>query len=198
VKLQDARKEYYRRLAREQGYKSRAAFKLLEMSKSYRLIRLGDFVADFGAAPGGWVQVASEIVGDSGLVVALDVVPINLKEKNVRIVTGDVFDDGTIERVKMLLHRRLDVGLSDLSPNITGAWDLDHYRQVELVLRALAVFGDLLREGGNVIVKVFDGDRLLEVRRTMEQMFRSVSIVKPMASRRESSELYLVGLGYRV
>jgi 23S rRNA (uridine2552-2'-O)-methyltransferase len=197
VKLQDARRDYYRRLAREQGYKSRAAFKLLETSKRYRLIRPGDVVADFGAAPGGWDQVASEIVGDSGLVVALDLVPIDLKEKNLRIVTGDVFDDGAIERVKMFLPRRLDVGLSDLSPNITGAWDLDHYRQVELVLRALTVFGELLRKEGNVMVKVFDGDRLLEVRKTMEQMFRSVSIVKPMASRQESSELFLVGLGYR-
>jgi 23S rRNA (uridine2552-2'-O)-methyltransferase len=196
LKLRDARRDYYRRLAREQGYKSRAAFKLLETSKRYHLIGAGDVVADLGAAPGGWVQVASELVGESGMVVGLDLLPIELEERNVRIVTGDVFDDGAIARVRTLLPRRLDVGLSDLSPSITGAWDLDHFRQIELVLRALTIFGELLTEGGNVMVKVFDGERLPEVRKTMRDMFRSVSIVKPAASRRKSSELYMVGLGY--
>jgi 23S rRNA (uridine2552-2'-O)-methyltransferase len=196
MRLEDAKNDYYRKLAREQGYKSRAAFKLLETSKRYRMIRPGDVVIDFGAAPGGWVQVASEIVGDAGLVVALDLVPLKVSESNLKIVAGDVYDDAAIARVKSLLPRKADVILSDLSPKITGAWDLDHYRQVELVLRVIMTMGDLLKKGGNAMLKVFDGDRFLEAKRSLDARFRVTSIVKPKASRRESSELYLVGLGY--
>ena len=196
MRLEDAKNDYYRKLAKEQGYKSRAAFKLLETSKRYRMIRAGDVVIDFGAAPGGWVQVASEIVGESGLVVAMDMVPLKVSESNMKMVMGDVYDDMAIARVKSLLPRKADVVLSDLSPNITGAWDLDHYRQVELVLRVVMIMGDLLKKGGNAMLKVFDGDRFLEAKRTLDSRFRVTSIVKPKASRRQSSELYLVGLGY--
>ena len=160
------------------------------------MIRAGDVVIDFGAAPGGWVQVASEIVGESGLVVAMDMVPLKVSESNMRMVMGDVYDDRAIARLKSLLPRKADVVLSDLSPNITGAWDLDHYRQVELVLRVVLLMGDLLKKGGNAMLKVFDGDRFLEAKRTLDSRFRVTSIVKPKASRRQSSELYLVGLGY--
>ncbi len=197
MRLQDAKNDYYRKLAKEQGYKSRAAFKLLETSSRYRMIMPGDVVIDLGSAPGGWVQVSSEIVGDRGLVVALDLIPLKLPEGNFKMVKGDVNDDAAISEVRSLLPRKADVLLSDLSPNITGAWDLDHYRQVELVLRVIAVMERLLKVGGNTMIKVFDGDRLLEVRRALEARFRVVSIVKPKASRPQSSELYLVGLGFR-
>jgi 23S rRNA (uridine2552-2'-O)-methyltransferase len=196
MRLEDAKNDYYRRLAKQQGYKSRAAFKLLETSQRYRLIRRGDVVIDFGAAPGGWVQVASEIVGPEGLVVALDILPLKISEPNLKMVVGNVFDAVPIVQVRSLLPRKADVLLSDLSPNITGAWDLDHYRQVELVLRALALTGELLKKSGNVMLKVFDGDRFLEARRALDARFRVTSIVKPKASRRQSSELYLVGLGF--
>jgi 23S rRNA (uridine2552-2'-O)-methyltransferase len=197
LRLEEAKNDYYRRLAKERGYKSRAAFKLLETSKRYRMIRRGDVVIDFGAAPGGWVQVASEIVGPAGLVVALDLLPLKISEPNLRAVAGDVFNDVAIAQVRSLLPRKADVLLSDLSPNITGAWDLDHYRQVELVIRALDLTGVLLKNGGHAMLKVFDGDRFLEAKRALDARFRVTSTVKPKASRRQSSELYLVGLGFR-
>ena len=197
MRLEDAKSDYYRKLAKDQGYKSRAAFKLLETNKRYRMIRAGDVVIDFGSAPGGWVQVASEAVGDGGLVIALDILPLKVSSPNVRIVLGNVYEEATIERLKSLLPRKADVILSDLSPNITGAWDLDHIRQVELVLRVLAFAGDILKKGGNAMIKVFDGERLLEAKRSVDSRFRVTSIVKPKASRPQSSELYFVGLGFR-
>ena len=137
MRLSEARRDLYRRLAREQGYKSRAAFKLIEANERYGFIREGDRVADFGAAPGGWLQVASALVGTEGVVVGVDLSPIRLREKNVTSIKMDVHDLAAAEKVAQALGGKADVVLSDLAPTVTGVWELDQTRQIDLTMRVL-------------------------------------------------------------
>jgi 23S rRNA (uridine2552-2'-O)-methyltransferase len=195
MRLEEARNDYYRRKARQEGYKSRAAYKLLEAVKKYKLIKPGDRVLDIGAAPGGWLQVASEAVGESGRVVGVDLEEIRLNLPNIKTLMMDVYDKTTLEKVVALFDRQADVLLSDLSPKISGAWDLDHYKQVELVIRSLELGDDIVRKGGNAMLKIFDGERFIEARKEAEKRYRTVVTMKPKASRSESSEMYLVCLG---
>jgi len=195
MKLEDARRDQYRRLAREQGYKSRAAYKLLENVRKYQLIKEGDVVLDFGAAPGGWLQVAAQAVGDSGLVVGVDLEPVHVAEPNVVTIQSDVNSPELSVRLEKAMPRKADVFLSDLSPQVMGTWDLDHYRQIELTLTAARLAGGFLRKGGNAMFKVFDGERFAEMRAVLSAQFQRVQITKPKASRRASSELYLVCFG---
>ena len=190
MRLSEARRDLYRRLAREQGYKSRAAFKLIEADERYGIIRPGFRVLDFGAAPGGWLQVASQLAGPSGLVVGVDVAPIRLKEKNVVSIRMDVHDPAVAEKVGEALGGRADVILSDLAPSVTGVWELDQTRQVDLTLRVLELSRSLLKPDGVVFCKLFEGERSQEVRSELRRMFRTVRVLKPAASRSASSELY--------
>ncbi len=196
MRLEDAKRDQYRRLAREEGYKSRAAYKLLENVRKYQLIKRGDVVLDFGAAPGGWLQVAAEAAGESGLVVGIDLEPVQLNEANVLTIQSDVKSPELSAKLERALPRKADVLLSDLSPQVMGTWDLDHYRQIELTLAAVALMGGFLRHGGNAMVKVFDGERFGEIRAVLTKQFKRVQITKPKASRKGSAELYLVCFGY--
>lgn len=186
----EARKDLYRRLAKDQGYMSRAAFKLLEANERYDFLREGGKVVDFGAAPGGWIQVASELVGPEGRVVGVDRSQIRAKGKNIVGIRMDVHDPGVLARVREALGGRADVLLSDLAPTVSGVWELDQTRQVDLTLRVLELSKELLDDRGSVFCKLFEGERAQEVRDLFRQMFESVRVVKPAASRSASSELY--------
>jgi len=190
MRLNEARKDLYRRLAKEQGYKSRAAFKLIEANERYGFLREGGKVVDFGAAPGGWLQVASEIVGPRGRVVGVDTSPVHLKEKNIAAIRMDVHDPGVAARVSEALGGPADVILSDLSPSVSGVWELDQTRQVDLTLRVIELSRVLLKERGSVFCKLFEGERSQEVRNELRRAFSSVRVLKPAASRTASSELY--------
>jgi 23S rRNA (uridine2552-2'-O)-methyltransferase len=196
MRLEDARRDQYRKLAREEGYRSRAAYKLLENVRKYQLIKAGDVVIDFGAAPGGWLQVAAAAAGESGLVVGVDLEPVQLDEVNVVTIQSDVKSPELSIKLERALPRKADVVLSDLSPQVMGTWDLDHYRQVDITLAAAALMGGFLRKGGNAMFKVFDGERFGELRAVLSKQFKKVQITKPKASRRASAELYLVCLGF--
>jgi 23S rRNA (uridine2552-2'-O)-methyltransferase len=191
MRLHEARKDLYRRLAKEQGYKSRAAFKLIEANKKYRFIRRGDTVLDLGSAPGGWLQVAEEIVGASGLVVGVDVDRVRLKGvPNLVCITADVNDPGLPARVLEATRGKVDVILSDLSPKVSGVWEIDQLRQLDLTRRALEMSESLLKESGSVFCKVFEGEGTPVLREELRKRFLSVRVIKPAASRSASSELY--------
>lgn len=196
MRLHEARTDLYRRLAKEQGYKSRAAFKLIEANEKYNFIREGDRVVDFGAAPGGWLQVCAELVGPEGIVVGVDLHQVHLKEKNVKALVLDVNDETTERKVSGLIGRKADVVLSDLSPTVSGVWELDHMRQVDLTLRALGLCESLLKRGGPGFFKLFEGEKSQEARSALSSKFRVVRVVKPKASRSESSELYYYCEGF--
>lgn len=191
--LRERRADPYYRAAQQRGLRSRAAFKLAFLADRFPLFRFGDRVLDLGAAPGGWCVVAAERVGPTGQVVAVDPRPVEPLE-GVTWVRGRVGDANLPTR---LGPDRFDVIVSDMSPHISGAYATDHARSVELVRAALALASHALRAGGNFAAKVFAGDLLDELEGDMRPMFERVARTKPPASRERSSELYLVGIGYR-
>ena len=190
MRLSEARRDPYRRLAREQGYRSRAAFKLIEANERYAFLKPGARVLDFGSSPGGWLQVASEVVGPEGRAVGVDVSPIRVRAKNVVALKMDVNDPAFPAKAEEALGGRADVFLSDLSPSVSGVWELDQTRQVDLTLKVLEMSSGLLKKGGCLFCKLFEGEGSQMVRGELKKRFRSVRVIKPAASRNASSELY--------
>ncbi|MFP3208979.1 MAG: RlmE family RNA methyltransferase [Nitrososphaeria archaeon] len=193
----EARRDLYWRLAKERGYSSRSAFKLLEIQRKFGIMRRGDKVVDLGCHPGGWVQVAAKAVGPEGLVVGVDLKETRLEPRNSVFVRADVDDPGLVGILRSYAPFGYDVLLSDLSPNISGVWELDSFRQISLSNRALELARELLKEGGNSVFKVFQGDELGDFLGSVRRSFEEVRVVKPRASRPRSSELYVVALGRR-
>lgn len=195
--LRQRRKDQFHRLAKEKGYRSRASFKLLQIVKRHRFLKRGDHVLDLGAAPGGWLQAARQVVGERGYVLGVDEEPIApLDEENIVTLAADVTQADVLEQIQTKQKREFDAVISDLSPNISGAWNLDHARQIELARSALKIARSLLKPSGNMLVKVFQGSELKEFQLDMRSSFQALRIVKPPASRPESAELYLLGLGF--
>ena len=184
--------EYYNR-AKQEGYRSRAAYKLRQLDRTAGLVSEGDTVVDLGAAPGGWLQVASEAVGPDGRVVGVDFQRIDPLD-GVETIRGDLTDEDTRAAVRETVGEA-DVVLSDMAPNMTGEYSLDHARSVHLARQAFETALDLLGPGGDCAVKVFDGPDLDELREEMDREFEYVRAVHPDASRDASSELYLVAKG---
>lgn len=197
--LEERKKDPYYRKAKEQGYRSRAAYKLLEVLNKFRIIRKGDKVLDIGAAPGGWSQVVSKIVGDSGLVISVDLKPVEpFQRGNIKILTLDINLKETPKVLKEISRDGFNSILSDASPNITGAWDLDHYRQISLALRVLELAEVVLKPGGNLFVKLFDGPEVKSFEEKVKDRFNRVRLLKPKASKSKSSEVYLLGIGFKI
>lgn len=196
MRLEEARRDPYRRLAKAKGYRSRAAFKLKQINERFKLFRKGDVVIDLGCAPGGWLQVAGEAVGPKGLVVGVDLKEVPRLGDNIITLVGDIGDPDLHDRLESLLPRRADVALSDLSPNVSGVWSLDHLRQIELSRQVLALLPRLLRPGGWAVIKAFEGESLQEFVREVKARFKKVTLVRPPATRAKSSEVYLVAKGF--
>lgn len=191
-------KDAFYRKAKKEGYRSRAAYKLLELNRRFRLIRPGDRVVDLGAAPGGWLQVASQLAGKKGRVVGADIQRIEpLKEQNIRLFQGDITSADSISKLKELLGLSADCVLSDLSPRLSGIRDADINRSLELARMALKVACELLRPGGNFLVKTFMGEELNVFSLQLNERFRSVQRTKPEATRRGSSEIYFCAQGFK-
>ncbi len=187
--------EYYNK-AKQQGYRSRSAYKLIQIDEQVGLLAPGDPVPDLGAAPGGWLQVSAETVGEAGRVIGVDFQRIDPIEKgDVETIRGDMTDEKTQERIRDLAPEHVDVVLSDMAPNMTGEYDLDHARSVHLARTAFEVAREFLESGGNFVVKVFEGRDLDDFVEDVEPEFDKVSIVRPAASRDSSSEVFVVGLG---
>ncbi|WP_435183864.1 23S rRNA (uridine(2552)-2'-O)-methyltransferase [Halobellus sp. EA9] len=186
--------EYYNK-AKQEGYRARSAYKLKQLDRRAGLFGPGNTVVDLGAAPGGWLQVASEAVGPEGTVVGVDFQRIrDLDLANVETIRGDMIDGET----KAELRERVgddgaDAVVSDMAPNMTGEYSLDHARSVHLARQALEVALDFLPAGGDFAAKVFDGPDLEELKDDIDAEFEYVRTIRPDASRDSSSELYLVG-----
>jgi 23S rRNA (uridine2552-2'-O)-methyltransferase len=196
MRLADARKDHYRRLAKDQGYRSRAAYKLKQLNDSYRILKKGHRVVDIGCAPGGWVQVAMKEVGSAGRVVGIDIKEVE-PVQGAHLVQGSIDDPAAVAQIVGALGGQADVVLSDLAPNVSGMWDVDHARQIDLTRSALSLAQKTLRQGGSAVFKVFEGEFLNELRDELRKAFGKVLVSKPSASRQESSELYLVCLNFQ-
>ncbi len=181
--------------ARQQGWRSRAAFKLLELDDRFHLIRRGALVVDLGAAPGGWTQVA--VRRGAGRVVGIDLLPVDPVERAV-FLQGDFTEPEVRERLIAELGGRADLVLSDMAPNTTGHAATDHLRIMALAEAALDFAVEVLAEGGAFVAKVFQGGAEKAMLDRLRRHFTSVRHAKPPASRKESSELYVVATGFRL
>ncbi len=182
------------RKAKEEGYRSRAAFKLRELAQQDRLILPGMTVVDLGSAPGGWSQIATELVGPKGRVVAVDILDMQ-PLRGVDFIRGDFREPDTLERLEQLLgDRQVDLVLSDMSPNISGIGMVDQARAAHLAELALDFGLKWLKPGGNLLVKTFQGEAFAGIRDQMKRSFRRVLARKPDASRSRSPEMYLLGM----
>ena len=189
--------DHYVHLAQKDGYRSRAAYKLLEIDDKDRLLSTGAAIADLGSAPGSWAQVARKRVGDKGRVFALDILPMD-PIAGVDFLQGDFREDSVLETLEKLLDgRKLDVVISDLAPNISGMAVMDQARAYLLTELALDFAVQNLRVGGHFLVKVFQGGEFNDYLKLMRSLFDEVATRKPKASRDRSNETYLLGKGLR-
>ena len=180
--------------AKQQGWRSRAAFKLLELDDRFHLIHRGALVVDLGAAPGGWCQAA--VKRGAGRVVGVDLLPVD-PVAGATLLLGDFTDPDMAERLAAELGGKADVVLSDMAPNTTGHAATDHLRIMALAETALAFALEVLAEGGAFVAKVFQGGAERQMLEQLKWHFASVRHAKPPSSRKESTELYVVATGFR-
>ncbi|HRA42108.1 MAG TPA: RlmE family RNA methyltransferase [Gammaproteobacteria bacterium] len=188
--------DYYTQLAREKGYRSRSAYKLLEIQEKDKIIFKGMRVVDLGAAPGGWSQVLVNHVGSSGKIVAIDILPIE-SLKGVDTVYGDFQKTETLEELMLILDgKSVDLVISDLAPNLSGIAVADQARVMDLAEMALDFAERVLVKEGVFLIKVFQGSGFQEYLMHLKKKFERVCVRKPKASRAESREVYLLATGY--
>lgn len=181
--------------AKADGYLARSAYKLMEIDDKYRILRRGMFVLDLGAAPGSWTQVAAERIGDRGLIVALDIQPIRITLKNSVTMLADVNEVTPEALLEHTGGERFDAIISDMAPNTSGHGD--HFRSVRLCERALELANDVLREGGNLTMKVFEGEQYPDLLRETTRRFENCKGFKPNSSRDVSREMFIVAAGFK-
>ncbi|HEA26555.1 MAG TPA: 23S rRNA (uridine(2552)-2'-O)-methyltransferase RlmE [Ectothiorhodospiraceae bacterium] len=184
--------------AQQEGYRSRACYKLLEINKTDRLLKAGMTVVDLGAAPGSWSQIAANLVGHKGKVVALDILEMD-PIPDVDFVHGDFREDAVLEALMATIDGRpVDLVMSDMAPNTSGVKAIDQPRSIYLCELALELALLVLKPGGNMVIKVFHGEGFDEFLRSCLQSFTKVVSRKPEASRNRSREIYLVAQGRRI
>jgi 23S rRNA (uridine2552-2'-O)-methyltransferase len=188
----------YVKRAHEEGWRSRAAFKLEEIQKTDRLLRPGMTVVDLGAAPGGWSQYAARALAGKGRVIAMDILEMP-SVAGVEFLQGDFNEPAVLDRLMALLGgAKVDLVMSDMAPNMMGIADVDHDRSMNLVELAVDFAGRTLRPGGDLLSKVFQGRGFQPLVAQLRQQFESVKLRKPKASRARSPEVYVLARGYRL
>ncbi len=187
--LQRRHKDQFHKLALELGYRSRAAFKLLQIIEKIPFIKKGDKVLDLGAAPGGWIQAVKKIIGDEGFIYGVDIKPI--KPFNLNNVKTEVLDltseDAASKILKLTNGEKMDVVLSDASPKFSGVSELDAYRQYYLAKKAFEIVEKTLKKGGGFLVKMLQSKELKLLEEELKHRFKKVKLIKPLASRKESA-----------
>lgn len=193
--LMERLRDQYHKMAKREGYRSRAAYKLLEINSRERIIKAGDRVLDLGAAPGGWIQVASKCVGERGYVLGIDINEVEpLPFENVETIVADIEGDEALAEASK--RGPFDVVLCDASPKLSGVKDLDRARQFGLSMASLRIAKAVLKRGGHFLTKAFEGPEVDELRAELRDCFSQVKTIKPKASRSESSEVYLLAKGF--
>ncbi|MCG8018311.1 MAG: 23S rRNA (uridine(2552)-2'-O)-methyltransferase RlmE [Candidatus Thiodiazotropha sp. 'RUGA'] len=188
----------YVKQAQKAGYRSRAAFKLLEIQEKDRLIKPGMKVVDLGAAPGGWSQIARDLVGEKGQVFALDILPMD-PIAGVEFIQGDFRETEPLESLRNLLDgAAIDLVISDMAPNVTGMASVDQPRSIYLCELALDFARETLKPGGGFVVKVFQGEGFDDFLRQVRSSFSRVVSRKPDSSRAKSREIYLVAGNFKM
>ncbi|MDR2873717.1 MAG: 23S rRNA (uridine(2552)-2'-O)-methyltransferase [Methanobrevibacter sp.] len=192
------KKDYYYKKAKYANYYSRASYKLLQLNKKYNIIKNGNSIVDLGASPGGWSQVALEKVGLEGTVVGVDLNKIKpIHEENFFFIQGDFRSSEIREEMDSILNEKADVVISDASPSLTGVKNIDKLKSLDLFESVLEISDSILKNKGNLLIKFFQGDEFNKILKEIKKKFRLVKTTKPNSSRKKSSEMYLLGLGFK-
>lgn len=191
-------KDFYYRRAKKEGLRARSAFKIDEILRRHRLLAPGDAVLDLGAAPGGFLQILADAVGEKGVAVGVDLEPIrNLGKPWVRTAVVDLLAPDAIERIRALHPGRFALVTSDMAPKTIGVKVTDEARSLELVRTALRVAEATLARGGAFVAKVFMGGDFPALKKELQARFETVQVVRPQATRESSYEVYVLGKGFR-
>jgi 23S rRNA (uridine2552-2'-O)-methyltransferase len=190
----EKKREHYYKEAKALGYRARSAFKLKQIDKRFSVFCKGDTVIDLGAAPGGWSQVALELVGDTGRVIAIDLSMMK-PLPGVEFIQGDISAESTQRELAGLVHGQVDVVISDMSPDITGNYSVDQARSLWLCEQGLAVACKFLKPGGHFVCKLFEGEDSPGFFAIVKGQFRQIKRFAPEASRKSSSEIYIIAKG---
>lgn len=183
-----SRKDHYYKKAKKEGYRSRASYKLQQIQRRFEVIHVDDVVVDLGAAPGGWLQIIKDLNATAIGVDLQQIAPIN----GITLIKGDITDPGTTKKIQNVAQK-VDVVISDAAPNLSGVWSVDHARSIELSTSALNIAKQILKPGGALIVKVFQGDLFDEFLKMVRENFSFVKAFNPEASRKQSAEIYIIG-----
>ena len=187
------KKEFYYRAAKKAGYRSRSAYKIKQMAKKQGILHGVDTVLELCSAPGGWTQVLIELNASLQIVaIDLDAMP---PVQGVHFILGSILDDEIIAKAESLIRGSFDLVISDCSPNVSGLWELDVVRQLELAVRTFEIGQRVLRPNGKALAKVFQGQGFQEFMTQIRSMFHTVRLIKPDASRKSSAEIYLLATG---
>ena len=178
MKPHEAKRDHYRRLAKEQGYRSRSAYKLKQLNKAYRIIGPGFVVLDLGCAPGGWLQVAVQAAGNRGKVIGVDISYVE-EIHGTEILRADIENDGIHEEIANAAGRKVNAIVCDLSPQVIGSWSVDHARQISLNYSAAVIMERVLAPKGNAVFKVFDGPYASEFGAYVGKKFAKTNMTKP-------------------
>ena len=192
------RKDHFYKKAKREGKVSRAVYKLAELQQRFRLVKKGDVVLDLGCAPGGWLQEVTPLVAPTGKIVGIDLLPLKIQPpKGCVFIKGDLTDPASQERIAAEAGREVDCILSDMAPNLSGVAFADAYRSYELAVLAFGMCERFLRNGGNFVAKIFPGDELEGYLAELKKRFAKVTMLTPEATRRTSSERYIVATGFK-
>jgi 23S rRNA (uridine2552-2'-O)-methyltransferase len=185
------------KMAQKDGYRSRASYKLLEIQEKDRILRPGNIVIDLGAAPGGWSQVTSRVLGDKGRLIASDILEMDSIE-DVTFIQGDFTEESVLAQILAAVDNQpVDLVISDMAPNMSGVRMADQARAMYLCELALDLAGQVLRPGGDFLIKIFQGEGFDQYHKQVRQMFEKVQMRKPLSSRDRSREQYLLARGFR-
>jgi 23S rRNA (uridine2552-2'-O)-methyltransferase len=191
-------KDFYFRKAKKEGLRARSAFKIDEILKRHRLLRPGDAALDLGAAPGGFLQILADAVGEEGVAVGVDLEPIRaLGRRQVRTAVADLLRPDALEKIRALHPGRFALVSSDMAPKTIGVKVTDEARSLELVRTALRVAEATLERGGAFVAKVFMGGDFPVLKKELQARFETVQVVRPQATRESSYEVYVLGKGFR-
>ena len=196
ARKKDSSREHYYKMAKKENYRSRASYKLLQLNKKYKVIKNRDYVIDLGAAPGGWSQVALDIVGDKGKVIAIDLNRIKPFEvDNFVQITGDFTENEIINKIEDEIVHDVDVILSDAAPKLTGIKDIDQIKSMDIAINALEIADSMLKLGGYMIIKAFQGEGFEDYLKKVKKRFKIVKTTKPPSSKKGSMEMYIIAKG---
>ncbi len=188
----EKKREHFYKQAKKEGYRARSAYKLKQIQKKFNIIKTGDLVLDLGCAPGGWSQVAKELVGKNGKVIGVDILPVK-KIDDITFIKGDMTKDNTINNIKEIIcENKVDTVLSDMSPDISGNYDMDQARSIYLCTKALETAEIFLKKDGIFVCKAFEGRDINDFIEKLKTKFKSIKRFSPKASRKSSSEIYII------